>query len=98
MNKILCIFNTDSDTSLVHPKTKEHLLSDCGDYYFFIEDKDLFISSLLNNDFEISNKVYSSLLDYLSLPESKLLLNLEQSSHYFGNYSIDIVHKFIECI
>lgn len=96
MDKILVIFKTDSDTALFHPETKEKLKSDCGDYYLFVKDKSKFIDSLLKNDFQMSNRVYSALLNYLSIGESLEFLALEQSCHYFGNYSIDIVHNFCE--
>lgn len=96
MNKILVIFKTDSDSSLVHPITKEKLNSDCGDYYLFVSNKEEFIHSLLTNKFEISEKVYSSLLNYLEFPESSGLLNLENSYHCFGNYSIDIIYNFTD--
>lgn len=96
MDKILVIFKTDSDTALFHPETKEKLKSDCGDYYLFVKDKVKFTESLFKNDFQMSTKVYSALIDYLTNGDSLTLLALEQSCHYFGNYSIDIVYNFCE--
>lgn len=97
MNKILIIFDTDCDSSLIHPLTKERLISDGGTYYLLTNNKEEFLNHFINkNSFEISEKVYSSVLHYLQFDESKELLNLESSSHYFGNYSITIVHNFNE--
>lgn len=94
--QILVIFDTDSDSSLYHPKTNKRLSSVNGCFYFIISDKKLFIKSLLDNSFKISEKVYSVLLEYLSFEEGEEILNLKESYHEFGNYSIDIIHTINE--
>lgn len=85
--------NLDGDSGMIHPLTNEILSSNpSGDFIFLVKSqhKQQFIDNLLNNFFQLDDKVYSCLIGYLEHWSFKYFSTGELGSYYFGNYYITI--------
>lgn len=88
-NMAIVLLDFDCDTSMTHPITKNMIASNGGVYTIVVKKDELaeFISALLNNEFELTERVHSSILGYASD-----LVDLSIGYHSFGNYTINIIN------
>lgn len=94
ISKIVMI-DTDGDSSMVHPITKQKLQLSGGEYILSIEDYDKFIQHLYENDFEIEQDVHDTMIIGLEFDKelNSDFVHGESGNYCMGNYKITVIDE-----
>lgn len=103
MSEIIVICNWDGDSAMYHPISKERLPNNGESYILSVSDKVQFIDDLINNRFELSDRVHSALINMIEeekefndrINDPERFTNLVTSHYAFGNFSIQIIEQHL---
>lgn len=85
---VLCDF--DCDTTMTHPVSEGNIKSINGIFKFNVFDKKTFLNYLITNKFNMSEKVHSAICWLFESEQFNELVDFDEGSYYFGNYTISI--------